>query len=291
MPPGNAPLEARTNEGPNMSERISIVTGASSGIGRELTRRLAASGHRVYAADIHESGLRDTVARSVGAEERVSARQLDVRDAGAWHELIEEIDDRHGQLDYLFNVAGVIRPGRVWDVSEGDVDLMFDVNTKGTIHGTRSAAAYMVKQGKGHIVNVASLAGLSPVPGLTLYSASKFAVRGFSLAAAMELKSRGVALSCVCPDAVATPMLDLQVDYPEASITFSGAKALTTAQVVDLIVGPVMRDRPLEVTLPSARGAAARFAGTFPGVVAKLQPVFEARGRANQQKYRGGEGR
>lgn len=272
-----------------MSEKISVVTGASSGIGCALARRLAASGHRVVLADVNAAGLQQTLASCVGTGERSTALPLDVRSSDAWAALFEEVDARHGRVDYLFNVAGVIRPGRVWDLDESDVDLMLDVNTKGVVHGTRHAAARMVKQGSGHIINVASLAGISPVPGLALYTASKFAVRGFSLAAAMELRSRGVSVSCVCPDAVATPMLDLQVDYPEASITFSGDKPLTAAQVVDLIVGDVMRDRPMEVALPFARGAAARFAGAFPSVIARLQPVFEARGRANQQRHRRGD--
>ncbi len=118
-----------------------------------------------------------------------------------------------------------MRPGHTPELLDGDVELQIGVNLKGVIYGTREAARLMLRQPdlarRGHIVNIASLAALAPIPGLTVYSATKYAVRAFSLAAAEELRPLGIAVTVVCPDAVKTPMLDLQVGYEEAALTFT----------------------------------------------------------------------
>jgi 3-oxoacyl-[acyl-carrier protein] reductase len=188
-----------------------------------------------------------------------------------------------GRLDVLLNVAGVLRPSHVHDHDAGDVDFHFDVNAKGVVHGTRAAAARMIEQGQGHIVNVSSLAGHCPVPGLALYAASKFAVRGFSLAAAFELRPRGVFVSVVCPDAVQTPMLDLQLHHPEAALTFSGARALTVQEVANVIVDDVLERKPLEVLIPRSRGVLARVISAWPGLALWLSPLMTRRGLKRQQ--------
>src|SRR5690606_20076022 len=124
--------------------------------------------------------------------------------------LLGEIIASHGSLDLLLNVAGVLRPGHVHVLSAGEIDLHLDVNAKGVMYGTQAAAREMVRHGGGQIINIASMAALAPIPGIALYSASKFAVRAFSLAVAYELAPHNVRVSVICPDAVSTPMLDLQ---------------------------------------------------------------------------------
>jgi 3-oxoacyl-[acyl-carrier protein] reductase len=262
---------------------VTIVTGAASGIGRELASVLAARGHRLLAVDVDQDGLEAHAAHAGWPAERVLRRRLDVRDPEAWTETIDLAFRTWGRLDTLLNVAGVLRPSSIHTVAAADVDFHLDVNTKGVIHGTRAAAARMVPQGHGHIVNVASLAAHCPVPGLALYAASKFAVRGFSLSAAYELAPLGVAVSVVCPDAVATPMLDLQLQYPEAALTFSGGRTLTVGDVARVVVDRVLVKKPIEVILPASRGVVARAVGLVPGLARRFGPLFQARGRARQQ--------
>lgn len=135
----------------------------------------------------------------------------------------------------------------------------------------------------GHVVNVASLAALAPIPGLALYSASKHAVRAFSIAAAEELAPAGIAVTVVCPDAVATPMLDIQVDDPSAALTFSGGRVLTAGEVAELLAGRVLDERPIEIALPASRAWLARAASLAPGLAAWLRPWLERRGRERQK--------
>jgi 3-oxoacyl-[acyl-carrier protein] reductase len=264
-----------------------VLTGAASGIGRHLAGLLARAGHRLVATDLDEAKLVEAARADGWPEERVLRRKQDVRDAAAWPGVIDLAFRTWGRLDVLLNVAGFLRPSVAWLGTVEDVDRHLDVNTKGVIHGTRAAADRMVAQGHGHVVNVASLAAHCPTPGLALYAASKFAVRGYSLTAAFELRRRNVQVSVVCPDAVQTPMLDLQVRYPEAAISFSNPKALTVEDVGRAIVARVLVKRPLELFLPRHRGWIARAAGLWPGLGMRMAPFFLKRGAERQKALRG----
>jgi 3-oxoacyl-[acyl-carrier protein] reductase len=269
-----------------VSRRVALVTGAASGIGKRLVTALASRGDRVLAADIDEAGLGEASGSERWPRGDVIVQKLDVTKPDDWERALDRLASDLGRLDLLLNVGGALRPARVVDVTDRDVDLHFDVNVKGTVYGTRAGARRMVATGGGHIVNIGSLASLAPVPGLSLYSASKFAVRGFTLAAAIELGELGVAVSLVMPDAVDTPMLDLQVDYEEAALTFSGSKPLTVEDVERVILDTVLVKRPLEVTIPLGRGVLARAANAAPGMSRALLPILRRRGLAAQTRKR-----
>lgn len=253
---------------------VTLVTGAASGIGLRLTERLATRpDETVIAADLHPP--------PAGTE----TTTFDVADPAAWDRTLEGILDRHGRLDRLCNVAGVVRPANVVRIRPEDVAAHLGANLAGVIHGTSAAARLMVGQGQGHIVNVSSLAGLSPTPGLGVYAATKFGVRGFSLTAALELRRSGVAVTVICPDLTDTPMLDAQLPVDDAAVSFSGRRPLGTDQVASAILDAFAR-RPLEVTLPRSRGALARLAGASPRFARAIAPAVLAMGRRRQRKLR-----
>lgn len=258
---------------------IIVVTGAASGIGFALTQRLLGLGHQVCACDIHTEAMSTL---SASSSEQLLIRSLDVRDADAWQALIAEVVAHWGGVDMLANVAGVLRDNWAHEAAADDVHWQIDINVKGVMFGCQAVLPHMRAAGRGHIVNIASLAGLSPVPGLSIYSASKFAVRGYTLGIAMELAEQGIAVTAVCPDAVQTPMLDVQKGREQAALTFSGPRALSAEEVVDAIVGPVMDKRPMEIALPAWRGATARAAGMFPQSSAKALGWFRSAGLKRQ---------
>jgi short-subunit dehydrogenase len=132
----------------------------------------------------------------------------------AWAQIFDEGEEHFGPTEAVCNVAGYLRPGFAHELEAGEVDLHVDVNVKVALHGTTAAARSMKPRGRGHIANVASLAGVVAVPGFSLYSASKFAVRGFSLSVAQELRPHGVVVTVIGPDAVHRPMLEKQVAAP-----------------------------------------------------------------------------
>lgn len=273
-----------------MARPVSIVSGAASGIGRHMARALHRAGHRLVLTDIDEVGLgRMASDHGLAGDEAVLLSPLDVRDASGWERLKERTLERFGVIDFLLNIAGFLRPGYAHEVTPEDVDRQLDVNVKGVMFATRAIAPVMIAQGRGHIVNVASLAGLSAVPGLSAYCASKHAVRGFSLSIAHELAPHGVHVSVLCPDAVETPMLWLQEKYPEAAMVFAAGRALTLDQV-EAAFFRILREKPLEVVLGvpgSGRSAIAKFANLFPGAVARFTPLVVKRGLELQKRRAG----
>lgn len=269
-------------KGDTMTRRC-LVTGAASGIGRCVVDALVADDAQVLATDIDEDAL--AKAAVAWPSESVRLHGLDVTSDTSWRDAFEAADAAWGDVDVLFNVAGFLTPGYVHEHALGDVDRHIDINVKGVMFGTRIAAERMVKGGSGHIVNIASMAAFAPVVGLSLYCATKYAVRAYSLAAAIELRDKGVAVTVVCPDAVATPMLDKQKDYDEASITFSGPRVLTPEEVAAEMVGPVLRDRPMEVALPRSRKWLARVIDTFPELAPWVTPLFMKEGAKKRRAY------
>lgn len=257
-----------------------LVTGCASGIGRNLAQTLVDAGHQVMATDRDEAPLAALASRWPG--ERACVRRLDVTRPDDWSAAVSEAAEIFGGLDALINVAGVLIPGWAHELPEHAIDLHVDVNLKGVMYGMRAVLPGMIERGDGHIVNVASLAALAPVPGLAMYCATKYAVRGYSLSMALELADRGVAVSVICPDAVATPMLDVQRDVEAAAMTFSGPRELSPQDVSDAIV-KALADRPLEVLLPPSRGWMAKAADLAPVSGKVLGPLLRWQGRRRQR--------
>ena len=273
------------------SPRVFLITGCASGIGRHLAERAAAAGHQLLATDIHVEELLKQSGRFGGQSTRLKMAQLDVCDAVAWQAMIDQVVQTWGRIDVLLNVAGVVLPGNVHEITPERMLAHLDVNARGTMLGTQAAARQMVRQGAGHIVNIASLAGIAPIPGIASYTASKFAVRGFSLAVAHELRPHGVSVSCVCPDAVETPMLELQMSYEAAALTFSAPRFLSVEDVGRVIFDRVLPRRPLEVLIPRHRGWLAKLTSLFPWTEGWLLPGMVRGGRKRQAEYRARKGR
>lgn len=261
-----------------ISGKVIIVSGAAGGIGQELVARLAQAGAIVLATDVDEMAL-----HKLNSLTRVQTALCDVRKAEDWEKIFSQAQAL-GPVYGLINAVGVLKPGYIDTVSAKDIDFHIDINVKGVMLGSSVAAREFKRNGSGHIINIASLAGVAPIPGIGLYSASKFAVRGFTLALGSELLNSGVNVTVVCPDAVKTPMLDLQKDYPEAALTFSGASPLTAADVADAIVA-VIGQNETEITLPAWRGFLAKAASALPGLAPMLVDTLRRAGLENQAKY------
>ncbi|MGD8423791.1 MAG: SDR family oxidoreductase [Gammaproteobacteria bacterium] len=269
-----------------MNGQVVWLTGCASGVGLHLADVFLARGARVVATDVDLDGLRHAARANNWDAGRVLLRRLDVRDRSAWDGLYTELMGAWGRLDLLFNVAGIIHPGRLAEAAEEDLQLHFDINFKGLVNGCQVAARHMRAQGRGHIVNLSSLAGVAAIPGIGLYSASKHAVRAYSLVLAEELRDSGVAVTVICPDAIETPMLVLQEDFEEAAMTFSGSAPLTVKDISRVVFGRVLKDRPVEVGIPPGRSFLARLAGAFPAVSRLLTRVLRRRGLRTQQERR-----
>jgi len=246
--------------------KVAIVTGAASGIGRALSAALVARGASVVLADIDQARASELAADlHAGPPGRASAVALDVREPDAVSELVERTVMDHGHLDLMFNNAGIGLGGEVANMTLAHFERAIDVNLRGVIHGVMAAYPAMVRQGRGHIVNTASIAGLLPSPGLAPYATTKHAVVGLSLSLRPEAASRGVRVSVVCPGVIDTPILDKgnPPDLPSVGDLSDGRQALERALgkayppellARDVLAG-VARNRPIIVAPHHARRA------------------------------------
>ncbi|MDC5696094.1 SDR family NAD(P)-dependent oxidoreductase [Intrasporangium calvum] len=176
---------------PPSSRRV-VVTGAASGLGLALARGLAARGDRVLATDL-------AVERPESVPAGMDYVSLDVRSDGDWAKVLAHVQDSWGGLDVLVNNAGIATGGRIDVAAMDEWHRIVDINLLGVVRGCRTFTPLFKKQGSGHLVNVASLAGLVHAPGMASYNAVKAGVVAISETLDHELAPHGIAVSVVCP--------------------------------------------------------------------------------------------
>lgn len=182
-------------------DQVVFLTGGASGIGRGLATRYRARGARCVLADVDEARVRET-AKVLGCDGLV----LDVRDVAQVEEAMARVRAEHGPIDVLVNSAGIGRAGETHLLAYDDWKQVLDVNLYGVVHCVRAVYPDMVERRSGHIVNIASIAGLFPSAGQVSYVASKFGVVGLSHALRPEAACHGVKVSVACPGVIDTPM-------------------------------------------------------------------------------------
>jgi 3-oxoacyl-[acyl-carrier protein] reductase len=267
-----------------MNFSVTIITGAGSGIGQHLAQTLASLGHRLCLIDLNVSKTQEILPES----EQLFYFTMDVRNTDSWQVVVKETISRYGQVDYLINCAGIVQPSFIYNAALSDVDRHFDINTKGSIYGTMIVGDHMKRQRSGHIINIASLAGIAPIPGIALYSASKFAIRGFTHAAAFEYEPFGVTMSVVCPDLVKTPMYDHELTFnEETALVFSGnIKSLSPADVTHEIL-TLMKSKKREICIPASRGRLAKLAALWPWLADTVRSSLTKKGLKQMKKLKG----
>lgn len=189
--------------------KVAAVTGAGSGIGRELAVRLARSGCDLALCDVDEERLAGTVDTALvrsGRAVKVSSSRVDVSDRQAVYEWAEEVASGHGKVNMIFNNAGVALGSSIEGVSYEDFEWLFGINFWGVVYGTKAFLPHLKASGEGHVVNISSVFGLISVPSQSAYNAAKAAVGGFTEALRMELEMSGapVSATCVYPGGIKT---------------------------------------------------------------------------------------
>lgn len=178
--------------------KTAVLTGAASGIGRSVALLLARSGARVHALDANEEGLAALV-REEHVPGAIHAVTLDVRDRARYEEVIRGISDGSEAFDFLFNNAGITQLGESQNIPFEDWKRLLDINLMGVIHGCHLVYPIMIRQGFGHIVNTASVAGSTGYATAAAYAASKAAILELSRSLGAEARAYGVRVSAVCP--------------------------------------------------------------------------------------------
>ncbi|WP_166253227.1 SDR family NAD(P)-dependent oxidoreductase [Marinobacter salicampi] len=187
-----------------LNNKVVVITGAGSGIGRALAKELAARGCRLALSDVNETGLRETAELCDASE--IRTYRLDVSDRDGIYAHADQVAKDFGVVNMVINNAGVALSASVREMTDEDFKWVMDIDFWGVTHGSRAFLPHLIASGDGHLVNISSVFGLIGVPKQSAYNAAKFAVRGFTeaLRQEMKLEKQPVAVSCVHPGGIRT---------------------------------------------------------------------------------------
>lgn len=250
-----------------LAQRVAVITGAGGGIGRAIALSLARRGCHLALADINGASAEQTASEAGQFGVRATFHQLDVASREAVRALPQQVVQAHGNIDLLINNAGVALGGTFEQVTEEDFDWLMEINFNGVVRMTRAFLPLLKQGGDTRIVNLSSLYGLVSPPGQAAYSASKFAVRGFSNALRHELEGSNVSVTVVHPGGVATSIA--------ASARIAANAAGADAERGRKVMQRLLRMPPEEAGEIIVRGIERRKARILVGNDAKFVALLE----------------
>ncbi|OZC47223.1 acetoin dehydrogenase [Rhodococcus sp. 14-2483-1-1] len=274
----------------NLGNKVAVVTGAGSGIGRALAIDLAGRGAQLALSDVDASGLADTVAACEKAGAKTRSYELDVSDRAAMYFHADSVVSDFGRVDLVVNNAGVALNADVLDMSWDDFEWVMNVDFWGVANGTKAFLPALIDSGEGHLVNISSVFGLMGIPGQSAYNSAKFAVRGFTEALRQEMKigRHPVGVTCVHPGGIKTNIvanargMDSLGDADKVSEAFQRIARTTPTRAAQVILAGVEKNKPRVLIGPDARGfdAIPRIIGPrYQDIMAPLNRLGTAAGK------------
>ena len=235
-----------------LDDKVVVITGAGSGIGRALALNLARRGSLLALSDVDDAGLAETIdlVKAAGARE-VRSDHLDVADRAAFTAYAEAVAEQFGRVNVVINNAGVALAGNLDDLTYDDMEWIVGINFWGVVHGTKEFLPHLIASGDGHVVNLSSLFGLLSMPGQSAYNATKFAVRGLTEALREEMLVAGhpVGVTSVHPGGIKTDIVrnsrvSAKEDKQATAEFFDKRLATMTAErAAEIIVRGILRNQ------------------------------------------------
>ena len=267
----------------DFQDKTAIVTGGGTGMGKEICQELAKLGSVVYVADIDENSSKQVAISIEQVGGRAHYKVVDVSKEEDICNLIDEVVAKHGHLDYIFNNAGIAIGGDLRDITLDQYRKVLDVDLFGVLYGTFYAYKVMAKQGFGHIVNTASVAGLFPRPGNIPYCISKYGVVGLTLSLRYEGADLGVKTTVVCPGRVKTDIFKSTkyINVRDEYLSAMSSKAMGVSQAVKIILNGVSRNKEI-IIFPFSMRVVWYLYRLFPRVMGSIL----LKGMRELRKYR-----
>jgi hypothetical protein len=259
-----------------------LITGASLGVGAATARTFAGRGANLVLVARGEEKLNE-LAESLDVGDRAMIASLDVTDTEGFRRLLGRADEVFGSVDVLVNNAGFHARGPVESVDAEDLGRMVDVNLKAPIMATRLVLPYLRRSKRPAVINIASLAGRTPVPGSATYSATKFGLRAFGLALHEEIRDSGIKVASVSPGPIDTGFIMDDIDTV-TDLTFS--QPLSTAEQVAGAIVELVDDATLDRPMPRISGYLTTVSYLFPRLGRALRPMLEKKGRKTKQRLK-----
>jgi short-subunit dehydrogenase len=225
-----------------VKDKVFVVTGAGSGMGRELSIQLVRKGAQVALVDINRKGIQETAVQA--GIERVSFHEVDITDRNSVHYLPSQVLSQLGEVDGLINNAGIIQPFLdVKDLDYAVIEKVMNVNFYGTLYMTKAFLPELLKRPEAHIANVSSMGGFIPFPGQTVYSASKAAVKILTEGLYSELKGTNVGVTVIHPGAVNTNIMKNSDLKTASTNSEAGSKILSAEKAAALMIDGIERNK------------------------------------------------
>lgn len=264
----------------SLSGKVVVIAGGSGGIGSEIYKKLLLLDAKVTGIsrteNIHLKKF------SENNNKKYNWIICDLSSISGWEDSLTEIKEKFGKIDVLVNCAGVLIPGKVENLTYEQIEQVISTNFTSNVLAFKSIVPLLREQRFGHIINLGSLGGIVPMPYEALYSATKFAVRGFTLSLRKELAGTGINISLVSPGPVFTKMLAVESSDPYSTIAFVNYPVeadLIAQKIIHLILHP-----QTELILPSGIKTAALLLNLFPNLFNLFYPVLNYLGKRNLKK-------
>ncbi|XDD48884.1 SDR family NAD(P)-dependent oxidoreductase [Leptospira sp. WS92.C1] len=264
-------------------KKVVIITGAAGGIGKETSRVFAKNGYSLCLLDRPSESSKLNELKSELPGEHLAVL-CDITDYKNVESSIKKCYSHFGRIDALINNAGIMRPGSFEDASLENIHQQIQVNLNGTIYCTKVALPYL-KDSKGKLVIVASLAGVVPAPYHAVYVATKFGLRGLALTLHIELKKSGISVSCILPGTIESPMTQEMANQDRSSPMAYINPPLPASKVATAIYRSIHSNQT-EIYVPYSQGLLSRLALSFPGMIPKIYPMMEKKGIRNQEAWK-----
>ncbi|MBD3216069.1 MAG: SDR family NAD(P)-dependent oxidoreductase [Candidatus Lokiarchaeota archaeon] len=263
-----------------LKNKVAVITGASGGIGREIAKLFDKEGINLALADINIKSLEEL---SKQLSQEVLSIECDITNLNQVQELYRKTLERYEKIDFLINTVGIIVPGLFENISYEEIQRQINVNLLGTIHCTKEIIPIMKEADGGHIVTISSLAGIVPETYSSIYTATKFALRGLDWTLHLELKEYNIKISTIFPDSVDTPMLEFEAKHGGSPLTFLH-DPVPPEEVAEGVLKAILKEK-VEVCIPSTEGILSKIIMCMPSQVKRLWPKYEEKGEKKRKEF------
>ncbi|MCW8962007.1 MAG: SDR family oxidoreductase [Ignavibacteriaceae bacterium] len=260
----------------SLKNKVVIITGGSGGIGSAIVNKL--SNYRASVVSVYNRNHPDEQ-----SDENIIHVKANLTKSEDWDRLLAFTLNKYGKIDVLINCAGFLEPGDFLLRQEDQLRKMIDINFTSVISGIQKTLMIMKKQGFGHIINIGSLGGIVPMPYSSIYSATKFALRGFTFSLAEELKGTGTTISLITPGSVITKMLDYEALGDNSAISFV-SKPISPAKVAGAVLRVIHKPR-IEFIIPRSQSIPSKLLVFSPKIFSSLYKILHRIGISEKRKY------
>jgi short-subunit dehydrogenase len=260
----------------SLKNKVIIVTGGSGGIGSAIVNKLSDCQANVISVYYNNYPYEQSNANVV-------CFKANLRRPDEWDRLLAFTLNKYLKIDVLINCAGLLEPGNFLSLKEDQLRKMIDINFISVLIGIQKTLMIMKKQRFGHIINIGSLGGIVPMPYSAIYSATKFALRGFTFSLYEELKETGITISLITPGSVVTKMLDYEAQDNDTAISFL-SKPIRPAKIADALLRVIHKPR-VELIIPRSQSVPSKLFVFSPKIFSSLYKILHRIGISEKRKY------